>query len=264
MTMPGFTSVSPAPCKRGFTLIELLVVISIIALLIAILLPALSSARKAAQATVCLSRLKSFALFDVYYQNDYDNHAVPNDAYTFPGLPGVRLTWATLLVQGEYVPAQVANTHYVTYSTPDNYFLCPGVDYNPSSSIAEVWKQAHVSFGARALNYQTSAWFGFGNQSFGTETTGHYSPKRVDLVADFTRQVITGEVKGASGDRMGFIIGEGSNAANRLIAPHPGGDDDTDYLGTTNMAFLDGHAGSMGPLSGINARYAAGEFQYKP
>lgn len=56
--------------KRGFTLIELLVVISIIALLIAILLPALGSARESAQRIACGSNLKQIGIAYYTYATD--------------------------------------------------------------------------------------------------------------------------------------------------------------------------------------------------
>ena len=56
--------------RKAFTLIELLVVISIIALLLAILMPALQRVRKQAQATVCLSNVKEWGLIFRLYADD--------------------------------------------------------------------------------------------------------------------------------------------------------------------------------------------------
>ena len=60
--------------NRGFTLIELLVVISIIALLIAVLLPALGQARYQANLTVCLAQLRQLSLAGNAYIVDNNDH----------------------------------------------------------------------------------------------------------------------------------------------------------------------------------------------
>ncbi|QDU70785.1 DUF1559 family PulG-like putative transporter [Mucisphaera calidilacus] len=61
--------------KKGFTLIELLVVISIIGLLLAILLPALSSARPVARRMQCMSQLRQLAVAEHVYHEDYKRFA---------------------------------------------------------------------------------------------------------------------------------------------------------------------------------------------
>jgi len=59
--------------EKGFTLVELLVVISIIALLLAVLLPSLQKAREIAKRTICANQIKNIGLAMSGYVGDYDN-----------------------------------------------------------------------------------------------------------------------------------------------------------------------------------------------
>ncbi len=68
--------------RPAFTLVELLVVIAIIGVLVAFLLPSLSSARNAARKVVCASNLRQFGIALSYYDNDYN--ALPPGRWNVP------------------------------------------------------------------------------------------------------------------------------------------------------------------------------------
>lgn len=102
---------------QGFTLIELLVVISIIALLVALLLPALSGARETAVSLQCKNQMKQIGIAHELYINDYKEYL---PSYIYPTLPEhLTGTGMSSNSAGYYLPAVDGSAR------ADTVFYCP-------------------------------------------------------------------------------------------------------------------------------------------
>ncbi len=104
--------------KRAFTLIELLVVVAVIALLVSILLPALSAARARARASVCMSNLRQIGLALRAYADDYQGQVPQGAAEPSPYVPedfASNLLWSAAAQSrcglGVMTRPYVPNTH---------------------------------------------------------------------------------------------------------------------------------------------------------
>ena len=237
------------PRRGGFTLIELLVVVAIIAILAALLMPALEKARASAQSVKCLARQRQFFQAVSFYRNDYGGYYPVRNTMGMDFLGQI----GPYVDPGQddyYNSAGMWNAHN---GADRNLFLCPGHYYVPGSHSQVIYgnrepyiRMAHIN-GWRVYNFTVSVHFGWHLVDVYPE-----GGPRSRFLGDHARIIMMGGQAGSGSGRWGRY---GSRWIDRVgIFPHPGD--------STNYAFLDGHVANVGSAEEVLEKFADGKLRF--
>lgn len=257
ITRPSASRLVTSSCgltPRGFTIIELLVVISIIALLIAILMPALASARQSAMAIRCGSQLRQVGVICYVYAADHEQKlfpAWPYQGYSFTGPPHDNDRadwWYTVLMVGGYVQPNDTFKQYPTSATTKVWTGALGC---PSEQVASHYEYGTIIIPGVDGYVGTTYGYNFKLLDYlaGLGPNKHHVPLPLDQFHRPSQTYFMADNGTTSGSVSAWI-----NWVNTayLVAfrhgtpPNPGTyNTNNQTLGSANMLFLDGAVVSM-------------------
>lgn len=260
----------PCMLNKGFTLIELLVVISIIALLVGILLPALSSARRSAKGMISLSNLRQIGIANQGYMNDHQDYLMQQESW---------------YLEGQFSKAKPAGTpkrahwpdHLIRYCPEPKAFL------SPLLTSAELEGGFQKSYAVDGYTQYTHGGYGYNVQYLGcTKGNGGegYNANLNTNVRVPTKTVLVGDTAGSRGgdaasapgnsyaiDSPHFSVAYGSKIGAYYKDKDHVSPNETEPVGsyewvwraypaprnngTPNFLFVDGHATAM-PIGKID------------